>query len=66
MRFERTSALDRLADALRRADTTWHGAEVAEWNELTDFERTEWHDIARIAATEVSKELNEDSVPRPR
>jgi hypothetical protein len=37
MLFARSaSAVDRLADALRRADATWRGGELVAWDELTE------------------------------
>ena len=57
MRFARTSALDRLADALRRADATWYGGEIAEWDQLLESEREPWRDMARGAASAVSEEI---------
>jgi hypothetical protein len=58
MRFPRTtSALDQLADALRRADATWHGGELSEWDELTESDREEWRTMARTAAATVFEEM---------
>jgi hypothetical protein len=57
MLFSRTSsALDRLADALRRADATWHGGEIFAWDQLTESDREEWRTMARRAATAVVEE----------
>jgi hypothetical protein len=60
MRFERHSALDLLADALRRADATWHGDELREWDELAEFQQQQWRSMARVAATAVYEEISED------
>jgi hypothetical protein len=58
MRFaSTTSALDRLADALRRADATWSGGEIFEWDELTESDRERWRTKARGAATTVVEEI---------
>lgn len=58
MRFGRTtSALDRLADALRRADATWRGGELIAWDELTEPDREEWRTTALNAAAEVFEEI---------
>jgi hypothetical protein len=56
-RFGRRSALDLLADALRRADATWHGGELREWEQLAEPERQQWRDTARAAATAVCQEI---------
>ena len=64
MRFAaRTSALDRLADALRRSDATWRDAEILEWDQLPEFEQDEWRRMARIAAAEVSNEITAEPLP---
>jgi hypothetical protein len=60
MRFEGCSALDLLADALRRADATWHGGEIVEWEQLAEFQRREWRAMARVAATAVHEEISVD------
>jgi hypothetical protein len=62
VRFARTtSALDRLADALRRAEATWrHGTIVDEWEQLTEAEQDDWRAIARTAAIAVVEELTTD------
>jgi hypothetical protein len=60
MRFERSSALDLLADALRRADASWHADQIPEWRELAEFERAEWRALARHAATAVHEEVSVD------
>jgi hypothetical protein len=60
MRFERSGALDLLADALRRADATWHGDEIYEWDTLPEFEKQEWRSLARGAATAVYEEISGD------
>lgn len=60
MRFERHSALDLLADALRRADATWYGDELREWDELAEFKQQQWRSLARVAATAVYEEISED------
>lgn len=58
MRFARTtSALDQLADALRRADATWTGAELIVWDELTESDREEWRTMALRAAATVFEEI---------
>jgi len=62
IRFERSSALDQLADALRRADATWRGAEVAPWDTLADSEQQEWRSAARAAATAVYHEISKSEV----
>jgi len=61
MRFERSSALDLLADALRRADATWHGGELDEWAQLVESEQERWRDLARVAATAVYEEIAVDT-----
>ena len=62
MLFSRTSsALDRLADALLRADATWHGDEICAWDELTESDREEWRAMARRAAAAV---VEEDDAPQ--
>jgi hypothetical protein len=58
MRFQRSSALDLLADALRRADATWHGDLIHEWDALPEFQRREWRDRAREAAKAVCEEVS--------
>lgn len=63
VRFARTSALDRLADALRRSDATWHDAELFEWDRLPESEQDEWRRMARIAAAEVTNEITAESTP---
>jgi hypothetical protein len=58
MRFARTtSALDQLADALRRADATWSGGELVVWDELTESDREEWRTMALRAAATVFEEI---------
>jgi hypothetical protein len=58
MRFARTtSALDQLADALRRADATWRGGEIFDWDELTESDREQWRTMARHAAATVFEEM---------
>ena len=52
-----TSALDRLADALQRADATWRGGEPVEWAALTESEREQWRAMARSAAAAVFEEM---------
>jgi hypothetical protein len=50
-----------LADALRRADATWHGDEIGEWDEwakLPESQRREWRAVARAAATVVYEEIS--------
>jgi hypothetical protein len=57
MLFARTTnALDRLADALRRADASWHGGEVLPWDRVPEAERQEWRSRARRAVTAVLEE----------
>jgi hypothetical protein len=57
MLFARTtSALDRLADALRRADATWHGSELPAWDELDESEQQQWRLVARRAVKAVLDE----------
>ncbi len=59
-RFARTpSALDQLADALRRADATWTGAGIVEWDQLTESQHEQWRAMARNAATRVFEEIIE-------
>lgn len=60
MRFERSGALDLLADALRRADATWHGDRIYEWDTLPEFEKRQWRSLARVAATAVYEEISGD------
>jgi hypothetical protein len=61
MRFGRTtSALDQLADALRRADATWEGRELYEWELISDSDREQWRTMARRAATVVVAEIAAD------
>jgi hypothetical protein len=58
MRFARTtSALDQLADALRRADATWRGGELFAWDELTESDQEEWRTMALTAAATVFEEI---------
>jgi len=59
MRFATaTNELDRLADALRRADATWRGAETLEnWDELSESQQKQWRATARRAATAVFEEI---------
>jgi hypothetical protein len=58
MRFATTtSALERLADALRRADATWQGGELLPWDELTESDREQWRNMARSAAATVFEEM---------
>ena len=59
IRFERHSALDLLADALRRADATWHGDALREWDELAEVQQEQWRALARVAATTVYEEISE-------
>lgn len=60
MRFASTvTALDRLADALRRADASWAGGVPVEWEELSETEREEWREVATDAAAAVAEELAE-------
>jgi hypothetical protein len=59
-RFGRRGALDLLADALRRADATWHGGELPEWERLAEPEREQWRDTARAAASAVCEEIAAD------
>jgi hypothetical protein len=59
MRFARTaSALDRLADALRRADATWEGRELFEWDQISEADRQRWRTMAGRAATMVVEEIS--------
>jgi hypothetical protein len=51
------TALDRLADALRRADASWAGGIPVEWEELSESERAEWREVASDAATAVAEEM---------
>ncbi len=58
MRFAKSaSAVDRLADALRRADATWRGGELATWDELTEANQKEWRTMALRAASAVFEEV---------
>ena len=68
MRFASTvTALDRLADALRRADASWAGGVPVEWEELSESERAEWREVASDAATAVAEEMGGSAeVVRPR
>jgi hypothetical protein len=68
VRFASTvTALDRLADALRRADASWAGGVPVEWEELRESERAEWRDVASDAATAVAEEMHGSAeVVRPR
>jgi hypothetical protein len=68
VRFASTlTALDRLADALRRADASWAGGVPAEWEELSESERAEWREVATDAATAVAEEMGGSAeVVRPR
>lgn len=52
------TALDRLADALRRADASWAGGVPVEWEELRESERAEWREVASDAATAVAEEIS--------
>ena len=62
VRFDRmTSALDRLADALRRADATWRGNEVVEWASIAESEKDQWRAVAQDAATAVCEEVTAGS-----
>jgi hypothetical protein len=56
-----TSALDRLADALRRAEATWHGGEISAWDELTESDREQWRTMALREAAAVFEEVIESS-----
>jgi hypothetical protein len=57
MLFARSaSAVDRLADALRRADATWRGGELVAWDELTESNKEEWRTVALRAAAAVFEE----------
>ena len=59
MRFARpTSALDRLADALRRAETSWQRGDVLDWDQLAESDREEWCNMARLAALAVVEQLS--------
>lgn len=61
------TALDRLADALRRADASWAGGVPVEWEELRESERAEWREVASDAATAVAEEIDgSGEVIRPR
>jgi hypothetical protein len=55
-----TSALDQLADALRRADATWAGGEIFEWDQISESDREQWRTMARRAATMVVEEIATD------
>jgi hypothetical protein len=58
VRFARTTnALDQLADALQRADATWRGGAVVEWEQLSEAEQDDWRALARAAATTVVDEI---------
>jgi hypothetical protein len=50
------SAVDRLADALQRADSTWRGGEISRWDELTESEQEQWRAMARTAVRAVAEE----------
>jgi hypothetical protein len=60
MRFGRNSAVDLLADALRRAEATWQSEGIHDWNALRESEQEEWRELARVAATSVYEELSVD------
>jgi hypothetical protein len=60
MRFARKSALDSLADALRRAEVTWQAEGVNSWHAVPDSEREEWRELARVAAGAVYEEMSVD------
>jgi hypothetical protein len=49
-----TSALDRLADALRRAEAT---SELSPWDELTESDREQWRTMALRAAAAVFEQI---------
>jgi hypothetical protein len=58
MRFERSDrALDKLADALRRAELTWQWEGVPAWNAIPETEQEEWRRLARLAAGSVCEEV---------
>jgi hypothetical protein len=58
MLFARSaSAVDRLADALRRADATWRGGELVAWEELNESTQEEWRTMALRAAAAVFEEV---------
>jgi hypothetical protein len=58
MLFARSaSAVDRLADALRRADATWRGGELVAWDELPESTQEEWRTTALRAAAAVFEEV---------
>lgn len=61
MRFDRHSALDLLADALRRADATWRGGEIVPWDDVSEGQQREWRAVALRAATAVYEEVSADS-----
>jgi hypothetical protein len=60
MRFGRSSALDLLADALRRAEVTWQGGQALDWSAVPKSERDEWRALARRAATAVYREMSDE------
>jgi hypothetical protein len=58
MLFTRSaSAVDRLADVLRRADATWRGGELVAWDELSESTKEEWRTMALKAAAAVFEEV---------
>jgi hypothetical protein len=59
-RFGRNSALELLADALRRAEATWQSEGIHDWNALQESEREEWRAVARVAANSVYEEMSGD------
>ena len=66
MRFDRGSALDRLADALRRADATWRGGELDTWEGLALPDKERWRAMARTAAIAVHEEMTgEEALSSP-
>jgi hypothetical protein len=60
MPFGRNSALDLLADALRRAEVTWQMEGIYDWNALREAEQEEWRELARVAASSVYEEMSVD------
>jgi hypothetical protein len=58
MRFDRNSGLDRLADALRRAEFTWQWEVVQGWDAVPESERQEWRRLAQVAASSVREEVS--------
>jgi hypothetical protein len=58
VRFARTtSALDQLADVLRRSEATWRSGTTTEWEQLSEAEQDDWRAVARTAVATVAEEI---------